>query len=133
MFDEHLGYKGDDLIPREESELQDRLIRSGWECWWLPGAGVQHHVAADRLTIKGMTKSAYNSGRGAAFHRLKVAGTWHQRFLTRVGRLVASLFQIAVSSIQAFFLLVLGKPEPAIGALCRVARAAGWAVQMVKK
>ena len=132
LFDEQLGYKGDTLIPREESELQDRLIRAGWEIWWLPRAAVQHHVEDERLTVKGMARSAFNSGRAAAIHRLKITTPASRRLALRLTRLLATPFHITINLVQALLLFVLGKQRPAIGALCRVTRAAGWAWQMVK-
>jgi glycosyltransferase involved in cell wall biosynthesis len=130
-FDERLGYQGNRLIPREESELQERLIKAGWECWWLSGAAVQHHAAAERLTINGIASSNYNAGRAAAIHRLKVAGTPRRRLALRLGRLLVVPFHIFVNLLQAMFLVVLGKQNQALGAWCRVARTAGLARQLM--
>ena len=125
LFDEQLGYKGDTLIPREESELQDRLIRAGWEIWWLPRAAVQHHVEDERLTVKGMARSAFNSGRAAAIHRLKITTPASRRLALRLTRLLATPFHITINLVQALLLFVLGKQRPAIGALCRVTQRQG--------
>jgi glycosyltransferase involved in cell wall biosynthesis len=132
MFDEHLGYKGSQKIPREESELQDRLIKAGWECWWLPGAGIRHFVAAQRLTIKATVKAAFNGGRAAAIDRLKLATSASRRFTLRLGRLLVAPFQIIVYFMQALLLFVLRRQPKAVESLCRATRAAGWAWQLFK-
>jgi GT2 family glycosyltransferase len=130
-FDEQFGYKGNALIPREETELQDRLIRSGWECWWLPGAVVQHQVMAERLTFKGMARGAFYAGRAAAIHRLKTCVNQRQQFMLRTGRLIAAPFHILINSIQTLSLFAAGEQAAAVGALCRACRAVGLARQML--
>ena len=49
MFDTRLGRKGNSLAALEESDLNLRLLKAGYEIWWLPGAGIRHFVAASRL------------------------------------------------------------------------------------
>ncbi|HEY4417205.1 MAG TPA: glycosyltransferase [Verrucomicrobiae bacterium] len=131
LFDEHLGYKGNSFIPREETELQDRLIKAGWECWWLPGAAVQHHVAAERLTVKALATGAFNSGRGAAIHRLKTKKTKFSRIILRMARILTVPFHAVINLVQCVVLFSVGKQADAIGALCRVTRALGWGWQMI--
>jgi glucosyl-dolichyl phosphate glucuronosyltransferase len=133
LFDEELGYRGNTLIPREESELQERIVKTGGECWWLPGAGVKHHMARERLTIRGMAGSAFNAGRASAIHRLKTATSRRQRLFLRLSRLLAAPFHIMINLVQALFLFALARQAPAVGALCRVTRAAGWAWQLMLK
>ena len=132
LFEEKLGYQGSSLIPREETELQDRLIKAGWDCWWLPGAAVQHFVATERFNIRSMANSAFNSGRAAAIHRLKIATSVRRRLALRMGRLFAAPFHIVINLLPAVFLFSLGRQKPAVRALCRVTRAAGWAWQLLK-
>lgn len=132
LYDERLGYKGGKLIPREESELQDRLVAAGWQCWWLPGAAIQHHVAADRLTIRGIMMSHYYGGQAMAIHQLKKRATSRQRWLLRAGRLVGNPLQLLINALQALLCLGLGQPKAAVGAICRACRAAGWLRQIFR-
>ena len=132
LYDERLGYKGGKLIPREESELEGRLIAAGWQCWWLPGAAIQHHVAADRLTVRKMLSSHYYGGQAAAIHHLKKQANGRQRFLLCAGRLVITPFHILINALEALVCFLLGQPKTAVGALCRVTRAAGWLRQIVR-
>ncbi len=37
-------------IRGEDEELQERLVRAGWETWWDPGAAVLHWLEPERLT-----------------------------------------------------------------------------------
>lgn len=131
LFDERLGYKGNQNTPREETELQDRLIKTGWECWWLPGAAIQHFVPAERLTIKAMTHSNFNAGRAAAIHRLKSTHSVGQRLGLRFGRLFISPFHIIINLMLALLMFVFWKKKQAVAALCRCTRAAGWARQVI--
>ncbi len=130
-FDEKLGYQGSFLIPREESELQDRLIKAGGECWWLPGAAVQHFVAAQRLTVKSMAMAAFLNGRAAAIHRLKNAQSTGQRVRLRLKRWLISPFVLAFNLALASVLFVVGQQKKAVRTLCRATRAAGWIWQLI--
>jgi GT2 family glycosyltransferase len=131
LFDEELGYRGGGSIPSEETELQARLLRAGWECWWLPGASVQHVMQPERLTPAKLTTQAFNYGRAGAIHRLKqnVSGRGWLRF----SRLLAAPFQMAIHLVEAVGLLLAGRPEFGMKAFCRCGRAAGWAWQMLRR
>ncbi len=132
FFDEQLGYQGHVLIPREESELQDRLIQAGGECWWLPGAAVRHFVAPERLTIRAMANGTFHAGRAAAIQRLKIAASGRARFNLRLGRLFIAPFHMSVNLLQSLWLAFIGRPQAAVGAWCRATRAVGWAWQMLQ-
>jgi len=132
FFDPQLGYQGDILIPREESELQDRLIQAGGKCWWLPGAAVRHFVAASRLTVQAAAAAAFHNGRAAAIQRLKTTPSARARFVLRLTRLFFAPFHILINLLQTVFSFALGRQKSAITSWRRVFRTTGWAWQLVK-
>ncbi len=67
-FRTDLGDVGGKLRKGEESDLVDRMQADGHRGVWVPGAAVEHHVPADRLTARYVWRYYVALGRAEALH-----------------------------------------------------------------
>ena len=132
MFDVRLGPVGNALSYYEGADFNLRLQDAGYEIWWVPGAGIQHTFHANRMNLRWYLRSAFATGVSAARKRLKFAGGPRQRAILRIGRLVATPFHCLINLAIFLVLYPAGKPAPAVGALRRAMRAAGFGWQLLK-
>ncbi|MGH7592298.1 MAG: glycosyltransferase [Gemmatimonadales bacterium] len=65
-FDGRFGYSGGQTISGDETEFLSRLTRVHGLGVWVPGARVEHRIAADRTTWEYLRRSARGSGRAKA-------------------------------------------------------------------
>ena len=124
MFDAHLGRKGESLGAHEESDLNQRLQNAGYEIWWLPGAGIRHFIAADRLNFRWVSRAIFSEGRSSTVMRLTSMNSRWRRALFRSGRSVVAPFHILVCLVAALVTLPLRRGQAA-GYLLRAVRIAG--------
>lgn len=75
-FNVKLGRKGKLLIGDEETELQQRLILSGYSTWYIPSAIVSHKVPRKRMSHHYIFSRAYGTGQARASKILS-----HHKFL----------------------------------------------------
>ena len=129
QFDTRLGRKGEQMMSREESDLNLRLQDAGYEIWWLPGAAVRHLVPASRLKIRAMMCAWFSEGRSIAIQRLKSRrGVWNRRCY-RAGRVVVAPFHALAHFLAMFILLPLNRTR-AVGHLFQMCRNCGMAWQL---
>ena len=127
MFDTRLGRKGNSLAALEESDLNLRLLKAGYEIWWLPGAGIRHFVAASRLSFHSVRRSVFNEGRSTAIMRLGSLNGRAHRALFRSARLLVAPFQIAICLLAAVVMLPGRYRRATASYLLRASRIAGFA------
>jgi glycosyltransferase involved in cell wall biosynthesis len=129
QFDTRLGRKGEQMMSREESDLNLRLQDAGYEIWWLPGAAVRHLVPASRLKFRAMLRAWFSEGRSIAIQRLKSRhGIWDRGFY-RAGRVVAAPFHALAHFLAMLLVLPLNRAK-AIGHLFQTCRNCGMAWQL---
>jgi glucosyl-dolichyl phosphate glucuronosyltransferase len=130
QFDTRLGRKGEQMMSREESDLNLRLQDAGYEIWWLPGAAVRHLVPASRLKFRAIMRAWFSEGRSIAIQRLKARhGSWDRGFY-RAGRIIAAPFHALAHFLAALILLPGNRPK-AIGHLFQTCRNCGMAMQLL--
>jgi glycosyltransferase involved in cell wall biosynthesis len=105
MFDTQLGRKGNQMMSREESDLNLRLQDAGYEIWWLPSAVIRQFVSASRFTFRAMMRARFNEGRSIAIQRLKSRRKGLDREFYRVGRVVVTPFHMSLCLLAALFTL----------------------------
>jgi glycosyltransferase involved in cell wall biosynthesis len=130
QFDIRLGRKGEQMMSREESDLNLRLQDAGYEIWWLPGATVRHLVPASRLKFRAMMCGWFSEGRSIAIQRLKARhGPWDRGFY-RAGRVIGAPFHALAHFLAALILLPGNRPK-AIGHFFQTCRNCGMAWQLL--
>lgn len=63
LFNEHLGPSPSGALGGDETELQLRLVREGWEVVWWPDLAVDHWVPLDRMTLEYLCRYTKAKGR----------------------------------------------------------------------
>jgi glycosyltransferase involved in cell wall biosynthesis len=129
QFDTRLGRKGEQMMSREESDLNLRLQDVGYEIWWLPGAAIRHLVPASRLKVRAMMRAWFSEGRSIAIQRLKSRRGIRDRCLYRAGRIVVAPFHALAHFLAMLLLLPLSRAK-AIGHLFQTCRNCGMAWQL---
>ena len=111
-FSTHLGRKGKTLLSGEETEICLRIERDGGEIRYVPDAGVDHRVHAERITRDWMLARFGAQGRTEAIIDWMHAGFRGLR--QRAGR-AKKCYQFPLADIQVQALdddgLVIGKGE----------------------
>ena len=130
-FDTRLGRKGEQMMSREESDLNLRLQNAGYEIWWLPGAVVRHAVPASRLKLRAMMGAWFSEGRSIAIQRLKARRGGLDRGVYRIGRVVGAPFHALAHLLVTLVLLPWSRPK-AVGHLFQTCRNCGIAWQLAK-
>jgi glycosyltransferase involved in cell wall biosynthesis len=105
LFDTQLGRKGNQMMSREESDLNLRLQDAGYEIWWLPDARIRQFVWASRFKFRAMTRAKFDDGRSIAIQRLKSRRRGWERGLYRVGRVVITPFHALLCLLAVLFTL----------------------------
>jgi glycosyltransferase involved in cell wall biosynthesis len=70
-FDVQLGRRGTLVNGDDELEMLQRVLRAGYQGYWVPDAPVDHLIAADRATLKYIYR--YFVGQGRAISRKDAA------------------------------------------------------------
>ena len=130
MFDTQLGRKGNQMMSREESDLNLRLQDAGYEIWWLPGAAIRQFVWASRLKFRAMMRARFDEGRSIAIQRLKSRRGGLDREFYRVGRIVAVPFHALIHLLAALIMLPSSYSKAA-GHLLQACRNCGLAWQLL--
>jgi len=125
MFDTRLGRKGPSLGAHEESELNQRLEKAGYEIWWLPPARIKHFIPAGRVRLRWHLRSQFNQGRSSVILRLGSMGGEAPRALFRLGRVLVAPFHIAICLLAAAVMLPRRQGQTAAAYLLRAGRIAG--------
>ena len=89
-FDPALGRRDCVMGAHEETELNLRLERAGYEVWWLPQAHIRHRVGKERLRFGWCLRAAFQSGYTKAVVRRQARGTGTAWTLWRLGRLLGT-------------------------------------------
>lgn len=105
MFDTQLGRKGNQMMSREESDLNLRLQDAGYEIWWLPGATILHFMPASRMTFRENMRGRFAEGRSIAIQRLKSRRRGSDRELYRAARIIGAPFHALVHLLAALITL----------------------------
>jgi len=129
-FDDRFGHKGATVSAHEESDLNDRLQKAGYEIWWQPCARIKHSVSAERLRFKWQLRNQFSQGRSSALLRLRRMTRGRDRWLFAVGRFLAAPFHCAVNVMLALGSFPFQNGRVAAHALMRCARILGYATQL---
>jgi glycosyltransferase involved in cell wall biosynthesis len=132
MFDVRLGRKGEQMMSREESDLNLRLQDAGYEIWWLPGAPVRHLVPASRLKFRAMMRAWFSEGRSIAIQRLKARRSGLDRVFYRIGRIAGAPFHALAHFLVMLVLLPWNRPK-AVGHLFQTCRNCGMAAELLTR
>jgi glycosyltransferase involved in cell wall biosynthesis len=132
QFDIRLGRKGEQMMSREESDLNLRLQDAGYEIWWLPGAAVRHLVPASRLKFRAMMRAWFSEGRSIGIQRLKSRRNGMDRMLYRLARIAAAPFHAMIHLLAALFLLFGNRPQ-SVGHLFQACRNCGFAMELLTR
>ncbi|HEU5397111.1 MAG TPA: hypothetical protein VFV81_08080, partial [Verrucomicrobiae bacterium] len=131
-FDARLGHRGDVPGYREGVDLNLRLQAAGYESWWLPGAGIRHHIHAKRMNLRWLLGATFNEGRTVAIQRLKYK-KGADKLTYALGRLVAAPFHLAVNLFVAAVAWPFKSGRPAVKALSRCMSVSGLALQLTRE
>src|ERR1035437_2471386 len=82
------------LRRREDTELNVRLRKAGYEIWWLESARVRHIIPASRLRFKTQIRLWHEEGRDAAVWRLLSCRTRTNRLVLFSSRCLATVPQL---------------------------------------
>jgi glucosyl-dolichyl phosphate glucuronosyltransferase len=129
MFDSRLGRKGEQMMTREESDLNLRLQDAGYEIWWLPGAGILHFMPASRLKFRATMSSWFAEGCSSAIQRAKSHRAGWDRTMYRLARILVAPFHAAAHLVAALFLLPFNRCKSA-GHVFQTCRNCGFASQL---
>jgi glycosyltransferase involved in cell wall biosynthesis len=132
-FNVRLGHSGQSLGADEETELANRLRRTGGEIWWLPEAGVKHLVVAERTKLKWRIRSAFGQGRSRAINRLSRKGTAFQRGVFTATRVLLAPFHCGVNLLVALVSFPFQNGQPAVRALVHAAATAGLVFELLRR
>ena len=130
LFDTRLGRKGQEMMSREESDLNLRLQDAGYEIWWLPGAGILHFIPASRLNFRAAMRSWFAEGRSIAIQRWKSRPAGWGRGSYLAARLLTGPFHALVHLLAALGLLPFSRSR-SIGHFFQACRNCGFASQLV--
>ncbi|MCG5519761.1 glycosyltransferase [Ectothiorhodospira sp. 9905] len=109
-FDEAIG---PGLAPNypmgSETELTERLVAQGHQCWFAPDARVMHIIREEQMRVWWLLKRAFRSGKGEADRQLKAAACGQDKSIFGAPRwLFRRLAKNAWETIQAG--VFLGRP-----------------------
>jgi glycosyltransferase involved in cell wall biosynthesis len=113
MFDTQLGRKGNQMMSREESDLNLRLQDAGYEIWWLPGATILHFVSANRMKFREMMRGRFAEGRSIAIQRLKSRRSGWDRKFYRAARIIGAPFHALAHLLAALVTAPFNYPKAA--------------------
>jgi GT2 family glycosyltransferase len=131
MFDTRLGRKGEEMMSREESDLNLRLENAGYELWWLPAAAIRHFVPSSRVTFRATMRASFDEGQSAAIQRLKSRRQGLDRGFYWAGRTIAAPVQAFAHLLAMLFMLPWNRPK-AIGHWFQVCRNCGFVFQLLR-
>lgn len=124
-FDSRLGRKGSGLAAHEETDLNHKLEAAGFEVWWVPGARIDHHITAQRLTLGYELRSHFGSGQSVVLGRLERQRSRFRRIMFATSRLAATPFELAAHLLAAASMLALARRASASSHLSRASRTLG--------
>ncbi len=119
------------LMRYEDSDLNIRLHKAGYEIWWLPAARISHLLPAGRLNFRTLAGIAFDEGRSVALLRLHGNLGRFSRTAYRLGRIIITPFHMAVCLLAALFTLPRRRRQISIDYLLRTIRIAGIGWQML--
>ena len=89
-FDPALGHSGTRTFFGEEDEAQRALVRRGYRVRYVPDAGVEHVIPADRLTRGSFLRRRFAFGQALGLRRGRPRGLAARQALTSGGGAVAA-------------------------------------------
>ena len=120
------------LARREDSELNERLRKAGYEIWWLESARVRHIIPASRLRFKTQARLWYVEGRNTAVWRLLSCRTRTSRLALSFVRCLATVPQLLFQFVGSVLLLLLFQRRRAVRLFFRGCRSLGLAEQLLR-
>jgi glycosyltransferase involved in cell wall biosynthesis len=120
-----------ELARAEDTDLNMRLQKAGFEVWWLARAPILHLTPVSRVTIGSMTRTAFIEGRSYARLRSRHCSGIAVREFYRIGRIVLAPFHCLFLLFWALITLPLRSGQVAVRSLQRAARAAGMGWQLL--
>lgn len=130
LFDPALGRKDQLMAAHEETELNLRLERAGYQIWWLPQARIRHRVAADRLRLGWCVWAAFQSGRSKALVRWRGRSPGVGRSLWRAGRVLGTPLHAGLNLLVAALIWPWRHGCRSAAACIRAAEIAGFGWQL---
>lgn len=106
-FDETIGPGlGPNYPMGSETELTERLVSQGHQCWFVPDAQVKHVIRESQMRLSWLLKRAFRSGKGEAAKRLKAQDLRNEKQLLGAPRwLYRKLTNHAWSTFKTIALL----------------------------
>ena len=126
-----LGGFSNELARAEDTDLNMRLQKAGYEVWWLAGAPILHLTPVARTSISAIMRVAFIEGRAYARLRLKHCEGVLSRELYRLARLISAPFYSLVLLIWAAVTAPIRHGQVAARTLQRCARSAGMGWQLL--
>ena len=62
-FNTQLGRRGNILISGEDSEVIEKIRKSGGQIVWVPGSQLEHYLPPERMSLKYLQSLQYSNGR----------------------------------------------------------------------
>jgi GT2 family glycosyltransferase len=131
-FDPALGRRDCVMGAHEETELNLRLERAGYEVWWLPQAHIRHRVGKERLRFGWCLRAAFQSGYTKAVVRRQARGRGTAWTLWRLGRLLGTPWHTGLNLVVAALTWPWQKGRLAAAASIRAAEVAGFGWQLLQ-
>ena len=104
-WDESVGRRGDHRGTFEDTELQDRVHRSGGAVWFCPDAVVHHRVPRKTITPRQVATTAFTRGRNRLW--FETIPVWGQQSLVPKRNAAKGLSSL-VASFCAWILCAVG-------------------------
>ncbi len=108
LFDVELGRTGARLIGGEESDLFERLMRHGEECWYCPNAKMWHIIPPEKLTDDYFDRLTYNIG---VSQRLRAELSGRKTALSKARLAECAKWVASIVIAAAYLLLEFNPPK----------------------
>jgi GT2 family glycosyltransferase len=120
-------------VPRQnDTELNERLRKAGYEIWWLESARVRHIIPASRLRFKAQARLWHEEGRDAAVLRWLSCRTRTNRFVLLTGRCLAAVPQLIFQFVGSALLFLIIQRRRAARLFFRGCRVLGFVEQLLR-
>lgn len=120
------------LRRREDTELNVRLRKAGYEIWWLESARVRHIIPASRLRFKTQIRLWHEEGRDAAVWRLLSCRTRTNRLVLFSSRCLATVPQLIFQFVGSALLFLVLQRRRAARLFFRGCRSLGFVEQLLR-
>jgi glycosyltransferase involved in cell wall biosynthesis len=120
------------VARQNDTELNDRLRKAGYELWWLESARVRHIIPASRLRFQTQIRLWYAEGRDAAVLRWLSRRTRTSRLVLFFGRCLAVVPQLIFQFVGSALLFLLFLRRRAARLFFRGCRSLGFVAQLLR-